>query len=302
MTELTWQAGQTWASDPFRPSLSSVVRWAAGSDDFTAFHFDPAVATELGHAGPVVHGTWKASVLRHQILGWLGDDAYLTEFDVEYRRADIVGEELRSTIEISGVADAPGLGHHVTGSAQIVASDDSVTTSARFVATVPPTRSDNALPIDELKKAVRLGDIAGQVTYRIDVSDVRRFRESLGMEGEVNEGDDAPPTFFAALDPVERRDINLDSFLLDLPIPMTGGGNATNEVEYVRPFRVGDVVTVTTRYTEVYEKKGSRGTLLFRVRVNDFTDAQGAPIAQSRCSHVLSFDLSSSPAAGGQQR
>ena len=46
---------------------------------------------------------------------------------------------------------------------------------------------------------------------------------------------------------------------------------------------------VTTRYTEVYEKQGSRGTLLFRVRENEIRDASGALVATSRCGHVLGF-------------
>jgi acyl dehydratase len=294
--------GQTWTSDAFRTDLESTVKWAASTVDFTAFHFDADVATELGYEGPVVHGTWKAAVLRRHILAWLGSTATLSEFAVEYRRTDIVGRELRSEIEIDGVEELLGAGLRVSGLARILASDDSATTTARFTATVPPVREGDSLPIDELKRAVRLGEIAGEFTYRIDESDVRRFREALGLHGEVREGDDAPTTFFAALDPVERRDLNLDGFLLELPFPMTGGGNATNEVEYSRPFRVGDVVTVTTRYTEVYEKTGSRGTLLFRVRVNDFVDADGAPIAQSRCSHVLSFDMTSMSTARGKAR
>jgi acyl-CoA thioesterase FadM len=72
---------------------------------------------------------------------------------------------------------------------------------------------------------------------------------------------------------------------------MTGGGNAFNEVEYERPIRVGDIITVTTRYTEVYEKSGSRGTLLFRVRVNEMRDVAGHLVATSRCGHVLSYQL-----------
>jgi hypothetical protein len=41
----------------------------------------------------------------------------------------------------------------------------------------------------------------------------------------------------------------------------------------------------------VYEKKGSRGTLLFRVRVNEMRDATGALVAISRCGHVLSYRI-----------
>jgi len=55
---------------------------------------------------------------------------------------------------------------------------------------------------------------------------------------------------------------------------------------------------VTTRYTEEYEKKGSRGTLLFRGRVNEMRDAAGALVGTSRCGHVLSYRVDES---GGHQ-
>ena len=150
------------------------------------------------------------------------------------------------------------------------------------------------LPLDRLRAAVKLGEDAGSFTYRVESNDVMAFAKAIG----ATPGTDAPATFFAALDPVERRDLDLDGFLHQLPFPMTGGGNAFNEVVYERPIRVGDVITVTTRYTEVYEKKGSRGTLLFRVRVNEMRDATGALVATSRCGHVLSYRID---AAGGQK-
>jgi hypothetical protein len=71
---------------------------------------------------------------------------------------------------------------------------------------------------------------------------------------------------------------------------LSGGGNAFNEVVYERPIRAGDVVTVTTRYSEVYVKNGRSGTLLFRVRANDLLDADGDRIGSTRMGHVLAFE------------
>ena len=56
---------------------------------------------------------------------------------------------------------------------------------------------------------------------------------------------------------------------LDLiPYRPTGGGNAFNEIDYVRPIRAGDVITVEVAYTDVYQRSGRNGPLLFRVREN----------------------------------
>jgi hypothetical protein len=148
--------------------------------------------------------------------------------------------------------------------------------------------ADGALPLERLRAAVRLGQDVGSFTYRVQSNDVAAFAGAIGAAAT---GPHAPATFFAALDPVERRDLDLDGFLHRLPYPMAGGGNAFNEVTYERPIRIGDVITVITRYTEVYQKPGSRGTLLFRVRVNRMYDEAGALVATSRCGHVLGYRL-----------
>lgn len=148
------------------------------------------------------------------------------------------------------------------------------------------------LPLDELRAALRLGEVVGRFTYRVEGSDLARFAQAHDRDADPDPDRIAPATYFGALDPVERGDLDLDGFLLDLPYPQTGGGNAFNEVDYDRPLRAGDEITVTTRYTEVYEKQGARGTLLFRVRVNEMHDDTGALVATTRCGHVLGFDLS----------
>jgi hypothetical protein len=160
-----------------------------------------------------------------------------------------------------------------------------------------------SLITEEMKRALRLGEVIGVFTYAVTATDVERFARAIsdadgpwasssGYEGgSLPQGTEAPPTFFAALDPVERRDLQVEGFLDDIPYRMTGGGNAFNEVRYVRPIRVGDTLTVSTRFVEIYERDGRAGRLLFRVRENDYVDADGADVAWSRCGHVRAYDL-----------
>ncbi|RDH75055.1 hypothetical protein DVS77_28320 [Mycolicibacterium moriokaense] len=268
------------------PTTEHLLRWVAAADDYSPIHFDRDVAQARGFSEPLVHGPWKAAVLRRLLAGWLGPNCVIRDLSVRYLRADAVGRPLRCGGE---VVDATT---QVDGSTEIRCAiwvrdeHDRVSVEGECVAIAEPD-STGELPMDRLRAAVRLGQDAGTFTYRVEANDVEAFAAAIGATAST----DAPATYFAALDPVERRDLDLDGFLHRLPYQMTGGGNAFNEVTYERPIRVGDVITVTTRYTEVYQKPGSRGTLLFRVRVNEMRDASGTLVATSRCAHVLSFRL-----------
>jgi acyl dehydratase len=268
------------------PSTEQLLRWAGAVEDFSPIHFDREVANARGFVHPVVHGPWKAALLRRLVSRWLGPDATIRQLCVRYLRADAVGRPLRLSGRLVDVLPTTDGAQELHCDVWILDEDEQISVEGECVAVLNPDPGDG-LPLERLRAAVRLGEDAGSFTYRVESNDIERFAEAIG----ATPGPTAPATYFAALDPVERRDLDLDAFLQRLPFPMTGGGNAFNEVEYERPIRVGDVITVTTRYTEVYEKKGSRGTLLFRVRVNEMRDATGALVATSRCGHVLSYQL-----------
>jgi hydroxyacyl-ACP dehydratase HTD2-like protein with hotdog domain len=54
------------------------------------------------------------------------------------------------------------------------------------------------------------------------------------------------------------------------------------EFEYVRPLRVGETLTLTSRIGDIYEKTGSSGTLDFVVLETEAKDADGKPVFYSR--------------------
>jgi len=268
------------------PSTEHLLRWASAADDYSPIHFDRDVAAARGFEQPLVHGPWKAAVLRRLLAGWLGPNAVIRELSVRYLRPDAVGRPLRFGGRLVSAASLADGSTEMRCTLWVRDDQDRASVEGECVATVEPD-SAGGLPLERLRAAVRLGQDAGTFTYRVEANDVEAFAKAIG----ATPGTDAPATYFGALDPVERRDLDLDAFLHRLPYEMTGGGNAFNEVTYERPIRVGDVITVTTRYTEVYEKTGSRGTLLFRVRVNEMCDETGALVATSRCGHVLSYRL-----------
>lgn len=278
-----------------RVTADDLARWAMVTGDDTAFHVDVEAARELGFERPVVHGPWKSAVLMRMLADWAGPGADVERLSCRYRRPDLLDDELSFGGEVMATrrencADVVEVRVWVTGAEEQISLEGEAL--VRFSA--DPVREERELPLDEVRSSVRLGEVAGRFTYRVEAGDVERFVEAVTdvrpVAGELART--APPTFFAALDPVERRDLDLDGLLQHLPYPMVGGGNAFNEVEYERPIRVGDVITVATTYTDVYEKDGRAGRLLFRVRDNELCDETGALVARTRCGHVLAFDLS----------
>ncbi|HEY8121222.1 MAG TPA: MaoC family dehydratase N-terminal domain-containing protein [Myxococcota bacterium] len=99
-------------------------------------------------------------------------------------------------------------------------------------------------------------------------------------------GDEAPPMFvfnlFGALSPLEGlRPDGLprgqrDGPALPLKRVMAGG----TELIQHRAIRPGDRLTASSRLTDLYEKSGAQGPLIFSVRTMRVVDASGAPVLE----------------------
>lgn len=154
-----------------------------------------------------------------------------------------------------------------------------------------------------VRHALRLGEVCGTFTYHVSAGDVERFVfgstdpgpmwrvPTPYVGGHLAQGTPAPPMYFIALDPYERGDLDIETYLDEIPYLSLGGGNAFSEVAYERPVRVGDTVTVRTTYIDAYEKEGRTGRLLFRIRENRYTDSGKDLIALSRCGHIRVYDM-----------
>jgi acyl dehydratase len=169
----------------------------------------------------------------------------------------------------------------------------------------PPPGSDGTPPslvTPELLAAFRVGEVSGTYTFPVTRERIKRFagvlahrtqEEQVVFEGDLGDGPPlaAPTVFFAALDPLELRIMSHDHGLDLIPFRKTGGGNAFNEIEYERPIFSGDIVTVAVIFTEIYERSGRSGRLLFRVREGVLTNRQGERIAVTRSGHAYAFEV-----------
>jgi acyl dehydratase len=298
--------------------IKDLVRFGAATDDYGEIHFDEAVARERGLPAPVVHGPLKSAFLAQMLTGWMGPEGTLRRLACQYRRMDPAGETLTCRGKVTGKSIRDGEGW-IEVEIWTDNSRGETTTRGTAVLTLPtrqsqpragqaaasaPDGSQISLITDEMRQSLGLGEVAGVFSYEVDRKWIRQFAEAFGdanplwrdaayakREGRFGEVA-VPPTFFAALDPVERKDLVLDQWVETVPYKNTGGGNAFNEVEYFLPIRAGDTISVEVTYTELFERDGRSGRLLFRVRENLLKNQDGALVAKVKNGHVRSYDLS----------
>ena len=105
-------------------------------------------------------------------------------------------------------------------------------------------------------------------------------------------GEEAPPMFHFALfwDMVELDKLQPDGCSVDglLPIfplkrEMAGG----LKIEYFKPIRAGDELIATRTLTNIFEKKGSQGPLIFYIVVMEIMDASGDPVLTQTTTRIL---------------
>lgn len=295
-------------------TIEDLVRWSAAADDYTTFHFDPAAAAARGFDGPVVHGTYQASLIARMLTNWLEGSGTLTDLSCRYQRPVIVGRPLVCHAKVTAV-DIEGGNQEITVDVWTESPAGQVATTGTARLRRPVGGVGNiSLITDELLAAYRIGEVVGRYTFEVTAERIWRFAsvlhdidlETVATHRSEQVGRSAPTTFFATLDPLELKIMSHGHGLDLIPYRATGGGNAFNEIAYDRPIRAGDVITVEVAYTDIYQKNGRSGPLVFRVRENRLTDASGTRIGVARSGHVYTFEVpgyeppprSSRPAGG----
>jgi 3-methylfumaryl-CoA hydratase len=125
------------------------------------------------------------------------------------------------------------------------------------------------------------------VTVEVSRRDIVKYAIATEqLQEKYLRGDEAPPMFifnlFGALRPLSQ--LRVDGLprgasagpALPLKRVMAGG----TELIQHRPIRPGDRLTATSRLSDIYEKSGAQGPLIFSVRSMRVVDANGAPVLE----------------------
>ena len=123
--------------------------------------------------------------------------------------------------------------------------------------------------------------------------EIRKYSIATGQrQGRFLNGDEAPPMFHVALfwDVVELDQLTPDGVSIDTLLPkfpleraMAGG----LKIEYHQLIMAGDLLTATRTLTDIYEKQGSQGPLIFYEVVMEVINESGEPVLTEKTTRIL---------------
>ena len=123
--------------------------------------------------------------------------------------------------------------------------------------------------------------------------DIRKYSVATGQtRASFLAGDEAPPMFHIALfwDVVEMDQLSPDGVSVDALLPefplkraMAGGW----KIEYFKKIHPGDVLIARRTLTDIYEKKGSKGPLIFYELIVKIESEAGEPVLTEKITRIL---------------
>jgi hydroxyacyl-ACP dehydratase HTD2-like protein with hotdog domain len=123
--------------------------------------------------------------------------------------------------------------------------------------------------------------------------DIRKYAIATGQRiPKYLRGDEAPPLFHIALfwDVVELDQLTSDGVSIDPLVPefplrraMAGGVRIT----YHRHILPGDVLVATRTLTDIYEKQGSQGDLIFYEVTTTVETEAGEPVLTEKTTRIM---------------
>lgn len=123
--------------------------------------------------------------------------------------------------------------------------------------------------------------------------DIRKYAVATGnRQQRYLNGDEAPPLFHLSLfwEVVELGQLTPDGVSIDSLLPrfplekaMAGGLH----IEYHQPIRPGDWLTATRTLTDIYEKQGRSGALIFYEVIMRIVNDAGEPVVTEKTTRIL---------------
>lgn len=123
--------------------------------------------------------------------------------------------------------------------------------------------------------------------------DIRKYAIATGnRQRRYLDGDEAPPLYHLALfwDVVELDQLLPDGVSVDALLPkfplekaMAGGLH----IQYHQPIKPGDWLTATRTLTDIYEKRGRSGPLIFYEVLMEVVNDSGEPVVTEKTTRIL---------------
>ena len=123
--------------------------------------------------------------------------------------------------------------------------------------------------------------------------DIRKYSVATGQRlAKFLAGDEAPPMFHVAFfwDVVElgeltRDGVSVDSLIPKLPLERAMAGGL--KIEYHKAIHPGDVLVGTRTLTDIYEKQGSQGPLIFYEVTMEVEDESGEAVLTQKTTRIM---------------
>jgi hypothetical protein len=120
----------------------------------------------------------------------------------------------------------------------------------------------------------------GPEVYEVEKGMLQKFAEAIDDPNPrwLKEG---PPTFPAAL--VPKKLLNK---LFNVDIPLKRLLNGTSELEYLKPIKPGDVISVTSKLTRLRQVAGAEGPTLFMFTEMTYTNQRGEVVVKGKNTYI----------------
>ena len=138
-----------------------------------------------------------------------------------------------------------------------------------------------------------IGRTAGPKKELVTRRDIRKYAVATGQRlRKYLDGDEAPPMYYIPLfwDVVELDQLTPDGISRDALIPefplkraMAGG----LKIDFHRPAFPGEWLIAKRTLTDIYEKQGSRGPLIFYEVTMEVATEDGEPVVTEKATRIL---------------
>ncbi len=138
-----------------------------------------------------------------------------------------------------------------------------------------------------------IGTSAAPQTQLVTRRDIRKYSIATGQRQQrYLDGDEAPPMFHVALfwpvlplSELAANGVAIDPLFPDVPgkRPMAGG----LKIDFRLPLRPGDELTATRTLTNIYEKQGSSGSLVFVEVTMRVHNPQGELVLTEKTTRIM---------------